>query len=64
MSNSSLYEDILDALHAAQAALLQYQADLKYPPAGDSIDRRSKMAHEAWLEINAITDRVVWLVGA
>ena len=46
----------LAALQSAQIALWQYVSDLKYPPQGDSIDRRIEAANKAAAECSAIIE--------
>jgi hypothetical protein len=47
---------ILAAIEAAQIALWQYVSDLKYPPQGDSIDRRIAAANKAAAGLSAIIE--------
>lgn len=51
---------VFDALYAARSAIAQYADDLRYPPTGDSIERRLEMATEARALIEEATDRTVW----
>jgi hypothetical protein len=47
---------IIAAIEAAQIALWQYVSDLKYPPQGDSIDRRIEAANKAAAGLSSIIE--------
>lgn len=50
-------EDDIKVLREAQSALWQYCSDLKFPPTGDSIDRRAARADRAATDLTALIER-------
>jgi len=58
-SFSGFDNGLIEALRAAQNALWQYLSDLKYPPAGDSIERRIAAAAAASNAVDAALTKVV-----